>query len=612
MTNFVPDGQPYEVPLSARVQAYANVAPTTEREMGALVNLNPVPEAGRYLERLTADRFVPDTAATRISRAMAGPQTNPAVTPVGPPALTPSPETPPEKWSASEINQWFAPEGTRITDQPMAPTLGAVLGKQKQNQIDRDSIIGRYQNAHSWPVNFGLGVATSLLDPVSVGAMFVPGIGGEAVASALGRIMGRTGARIAGRAVEGATSMTFGAAGVAGLQSALAGQEAEDYDLRRAFQQMGYMAAFGALVHAGVVGPITDRIARTRAGAMPATAEFAPPSPATAPSPEIDAAAADMLRQPAPVQHANLSTGIAQIVDGRPVDVMPVVAPREFALMSEEATLRGRSGEIQTTLGSLPEGSQEAGETLARVHQVDAQLAEAQAADPRLTDQSLPIEERRALSDQRDAMVENLRQRRAELLAGTTPEALGQAAAPLEQRRVLEAQQVSIEARLGEIAAERTRNAASAALSPLPRIGGAIALDPATLAEMQAALYRNGYAPAMSNVEFQAANEAVYGARKAPEGAAAHAEPTVPDAAKAAQWMSSQVAREEVAGEPHGPAVVLDPALVEAERQFAEAAPDLSDAERTELDASARAVTDAEQHQGAYAEAAACLTEAGL
>ena len=56
------------------------------------------------------------------------------------------------------------------------------------------------------------------------------------------------------------------------------------------------------------------------------------------------------------------------------------------------------------------------------------------------------FEARRALSNRRD-----------ELLSDTTPEALQSAAAPIEQRRILENQQSSIDDRLAEIAAERAK-----------------------------------------------------------------------------------------------------------------------------------------------------------
>jgi hypothetical protein len=60
--------------------------------------------------------------------------------------------------------------------------------------------------------------------------------------------------------------------------------------------------------------------------------------------------------------------------------------------------------------------------------------------------QAPSFEARRALSNRRD-----------ELLADTTPEQLQAAAAPLEQRRALTAEQSSIDDRLAEIAAERAK-----------------------------------------------------------------------------------------------------------------------------------------------------------
>lgn len=149
---------------------------------------------------------------------------------------------------------------------------------------------------------------------------------------------------------------------------------------------------------------------------------------------------------------ASLSTAINQILGGLPVDVaeasralvsrlqaerpftLPVMDEQAVRLISEEAGLRERSGHIDTQLGALPQGDISAADRLNRLQAVDSQIAE--ATDPAT---------RRALNERRD-----------QILVDTNPEALRAAAAPLEQRRALEAEQRQITSRLNEIEAQRT------------------------------------------------------------------------------------------------------------------------------------------------------------
>jgi len=148
-----------------------------------------------------------------------------------------------------------------------------------------------------------------------------------------------------------------------------------------------------------------------------------------------------------------LGRSIDQILNNQPVDAqvgaasralmarleserqfaVPVVDMNAVRLTSEEAALREQHGTLQATIDALPSGDQTAADRLNRLQAVEAQLAEATNAT-----------DRRALSERRD-----------QILVDTTPEALKEAGAPIEQRRVAAAQQAAIEARLNDIAAER-------------------------------------------------------------------------------------------------------------------------------------------------------------
>jgi hypothetical protein len=118
-----------------------------------------------------------------------------------------------------------------------------------------------------------------------------------------------------------------------------------------------------------------------------------------------------------------------------PVAAIPNVAPEDFARLSEQAALQEQHADVTARLAALPEGDISAADRLNRLDAVETQLK----------DENLEPADRKALLERRD-----------QILVDTNPEALKAAAAPIEQRRVLEAQQASIEARLGEIGAPQT------------------------------------------------------------------------------------------------------------------------------------------------------------
>lgn len=131
---------------------------------------------------------------------------------------------------------------------------------------------------------------------------------------------------------------------------------------------------------------------------------------------------------------------------------LPVVNRRAFELIADQDRLTKRDAELSSTLDALPEGDQSAAEQLSRVRAVEDQLSQATTA-----------EDRRALSSRRD-----------ELLADTTPEKLQAAAAPIEQRRVAEAERASIAEQLNDISEEHARlQAEHSLLGPLrlPALG---------------------------------------------------------------------------------------------------------------------------------------------
>jgi len=105
--------------------------------------------------------------------------------------------------------------------------------------------------------------------------------------------------------------------------------------------------------------------------------------------------------------------------------------------ISQAASARDRAAQLDAVLKDLPKGDAAAAETLARLQEVDRQLAAPEISKA----------DHKKLSDRRD-----------ELLANTNPEALQAAAAPIERRRVLAAERANPAIRIAEIDKE-TANA---------------------------------------------------------------------------------------------------------------------------------------------------------
>jgi hypothetical protein len=526
------------------------------------------------------------------------------------------------------------------------------LADSKRHEIEREATFQRFEQAHSWPVNFAARTALTMLDPVNTAALFIPGVGEEAVLARLGSgVVARTAARGVAGATAGAAGMVPGVALRLGLSEADGG----DYGLRQAFSDLASGAVLGALIHAGIGGV-------REAGLLKPDALMAHTAP--------------ILNADAATHRDATSAAVAQMLDGREVDVAPIFASarslveglrsltpftlptldeQAIRLTSEEAALRERGAKIDRMLGhepaappapgfvrfyhggeeptsggprwltpseeyarrfrapegtentvhyvdipegefktraevahgfdeinnyyrafeapediaeglkplGLPAGSQAAAETLARLEEIDRQLAAATTAT-----------ERKTLSNRRD-----------ELLADTTPEALRAAAAPLEQRRALAAEQASIADRLSEI--DKTR----AELKTIPQASfgqrSVVPYSLSSLAEQQRDLHQAGFIPSMPASELAVATEDLYGTGPKPEA-------STPVAARAPSEAGST---EE--------ATALDRQLAEAEQAASRFT--LSPEDHAEITAARAGTVQAGLLEQAYAMAADCL-----
>jgi hypothetical protein len=194
----------------------------------------------------------------------------------------------------------------------------------------------------------GVGLATSLIDPVNVLSGFVPVIGEAKYARMLGKaggMLGRTGVRAGVGAVEGL-------AGAAMVEPIIYGSrryEQADYDMSDSLLNVAFGGLFGAGLHT-VGGAISDGLrhysgdapsaARVRVDALTQEARTrieptvdgirAPDAPERIrdPVPEPGSAAARVAEQSPVVREQTLKQAVVQAVSGEPISVDRMIAPQ--------------------------------------------------------------------------------------------------------------------------------------------------------------------------------------------------------------------------------------------------------------------------------------------
>ena len=234
------------------------------------------------------------------------PETETMGEPVSPaPGTVPSPVLSPDDYNAR-----YAPNGpdgkpVSLGSDPMPEGVAKLVGDAKREEIERDNVTSRFENAHSWPTNFAAGTLGFMLDPLRAATAFVPGLGEEAILARLGTgIAAHLGARV----IAGATTGVAAQAPLSALQYGLGQQEASDYGLRDAFRDMAFAAAGNAIFHTGL--GTAGEILRGHPEAAEAPLEFREAAP--------------IMSADAQTQHAAMSSAVAEIADGRPVDVAPM------------------------------------------------------------------------------------------------------------------------------------------------------------------------------------------------------------------------------------------------------------------------------------------------
>lgn len=316
--DFVPDGQLFENPASAAQPTYENYPVSTGSAIGALLETNVTAGIGRWFARRNAEIEADPLATFKQMRRNQGipesddtPDTYAAFDQEKSPVI-----------SAQEANARYAPKGVNLFDKDTPDSVAKVIGSQKTEEIKRDEILSRWSNQTALPGRIGTSIVASLLDPLNDAAMFVPGVGEEAVLANIGRVGLSTSsvvARTLARGISGATAGAAGMAPIAALQYGLAQSEGSDYSLRDAMNDLMFgavvgavgHAGFGALREAGVLRP--DEIMRERPLEL-------------RPSPYVDPGIIDAVRTaPADVTADGIRSAAAQVLSGREVNVDPVV-----------------------------------------------------------------------------------------------------------------------------------------------------------------------------------------------------------------------------------------------------------------------------------------------
>lgn len=160
-----------------------------------------------------------------------------------------------------EANQKYGLGGQLVFDEPIKEEAAQLMYRRKIDENDRAYLIGSgqtsgFRKAASYPV----AMAATLVDPINFASMFVPVVGEARIARMAQQIGGSA---LRQRLVQGALTGMGGAAMVEPFILLPALQEQANYGLRDSAVNLGFGAALGGLLHAGL-GAIGDRMRRLK------------------------------------------------------------------------------------------------------------------------------------------------------------------------------------------------------------------------------------------------------------------------------------------------------------------------------------------------------------
>ena len=245
--------------------------------------------------------------------------------------------------SAEEANKRYGLEGEHAFKEPVSEYSARSIAEGVRDREKREIVFARFSNAHSTPVNLATSMVGSMLDPVDAAAMLVPGIGEERLyAKALQAGMGMNTAVVAAKLGAGASAAMAGTAALQPLHAMLNNDELYEFGMRDALTDILYSAPFGAAMHAGVSPAIG--FARAKAfgrewsyfdSVYPAQPPATPEELGGAIQRGVAAGTRDVyptighvdeiVNANANMTHMMMSSAAAQLIEGRPVDISPLV-----------------------------------------------------------------------------------------------------------------------------------------------------------------------------------------------------------------------------------------------------------------------------------------------
>lgn len=297
----VSDGKAvWENPEDAAAELYQkNISPGFWETVGAQGNF----AVEKELEPATESAFSGSFGARMWRTFLSSQETGYGGTPVSPNDLyQPSPTI-----SADDANARYAPPGQKLFDQPLPEKLAQQIGKYKTDSIQVNSDIARFEANHGVVTNVTKDIVAGFLDPIQDAALFVPGLGEEAIASRLGLdVANSMGSRWLARGIAGAS---IGAAQGAAVGAAKYALE-DDYTIREALRDTLVSSAMGTIgtLGLGAAGDVF-KYAAGRLHEVPNEARLV-----------VDQVG-PIVAADAQTQNAATRTAVAQIVSGRPVDV---------------------------------------------------------------------------------------------------------------------------------------------------------------------------------------------------------------------------------------------------------------------------------------------------
>jgi hypothetical protein len=153
-----------------------------------------------------------------------------------------------EKSSADEMNKKYSPPGETLFKGPINEEAAKLISQRRYKEIRREDVLARYANERSWGTRMATGMIAQAADPLNAAAMFVPGIGEEAL---VGRYAVSMAARTAARAASSATGAAVAMTPQALIQEDIRGLEGQDFDMRTVLRELSMSAGLGAIIHAG-------------------------------------------------------------------------------------------------------------------------------------------------------------------------------------------------------------------------------------------------------------------------------------------------------------------------------------------------------------------------